>query len=124
MVQEAFLSAYQSLDGFKGDSQFFTWLYRIAVNTAISHKRKRRITLRIENRNGEAPLDPADPDLLYDDVTLIDHAWTRPWSVTRSFRRAARPVWTEYLCGENNNLVLAPDGRRAVSASDDQMLRL
>jgi RNA polymerase sigma-70 factor (ECF subfamily) len=61
VVQEAFLSAYQSLDGFKGDSQFFTWLYRIAVNTAISHRRKRRITLRIENRNGEESLDPADP---------------------------------------------------------------
>ena len=39
VVQEAFLNAYQSLDSFKGDSLFFTWLYRIAVNTAISLKR-------------------------------------------------------------------------------------
>src|SRR5437588_9758598 len=30
-VQEAFLHAYQSLDSFKGDSLYFTWLYRIAV---------------------------------------------------------------------------------------------
>ena len=43
VVQEAFLSAYQSLDSFKGDSLFFTWLYRIAVNTAISLKRKQRV---------------------------------------------------------------------------------
>ena len=41
-VQDAFINAYQSLNSFKGDSQFFTWLYRIAINTAISLKRKNR----------------------------------------------------------------------------------
>ena len=62
VVQDAFLNAYQSLDGFKGDSQFFTWLYRIAVNTAISHKRKQRLTLSIDaGRNGEARVEPLDP---------------------------------------------------------------
>ena len=45
VVQEAFLSAYQSLDSFKGDSLFFTWLYRIAINTAISLKRKQRVAV-------------------------------------------------------------------------------
>src|SRR5437588_3618473 len=48
VVQDAFLNAYQSLDGFKGDSLFFTWLYRIAVNTAISYKRKQRVPLSID----------------------------------------------------------------------------
>src|SRR5207247_7737334 len=47
VVQEAFLNAYQSLDNFKGDSLFFTWLYRIAINTAISFKRKQRAVLSI-----------------------------------------------------------------------------
>ena len=62
VVQEAFLNAYQSLDGFKGDSLFFTWLYRIAVNTAISLKRKQRVVLRMETgRNGESSIDPLDP---------------------------------------------------------------
>jgi RNA polymerase sigma-70 factor (ECF subfamily) len=61
VVQDAFLNAYLSLDGFKGDSQFFTWLYRIAVNTAISHKRKQRLTLSIDSgRNGEGKVDPID----------------------------------------------------------------
>lgn len=60
VVQEAFLNAYQSLDSFKGDAQFFTWLYRIAVNTAISLKRKRRVLARIPDRNGENPIEPAD----------------------------------------------------------------
>jgi RNA polymerase sigma-70 factor (ECF subfamily) len=62
VVQEAFLSAYQSLDGFKGGSLFFTWLYRIAVNTAISLKRKRRVMVRMESGvNGEPGQEPADP---------------------------------------------------------------
>jgi len=61
VVQEAFLSAYQSLDGFKGDAQFFTWLYRIAVNTAISLKRKQRAVVSIDaGRNGESAIDPID----------------------------------------------------------------
>jgi RNA polymerase sigma-70 factor (ECF subfamily) len=43
VVQETFLDAYQSLHTFKAESQVFTWLYRIACNTAISMKRKRRL---------------------------------------------------------------------------------
>jgi RNA polymerase sigma-70 factor (ECF subfamily) len=64
VVQEAFLHAYQSLDSFKGDAQFFTWLYRIAVNTAISHKRKRRIVARIDGPNGPGAAEPFDPSPL------------------------------------------------------------
>lgn len=48
VVQEAFLSAYQALDSFKGDSLFYTWLYRIAFNTAVSLKRKQKAVLRLE----------------------------------------------------------------------------
>ncbi len=61
VVQEAFLNAYQSLDSFKGDSLFFTWLYRIAVNTAISLKRKKRVMVRIAGQDGEGAIDPFDP---------------------------------------------------------------
>ena len=62
VVQEAFVNAYQSLDSFKGDSLFFTWLYRIAVNTAISLRRKQRVVLSIEaGQNGEGGIEPLDP---------------------------------------------------------------
>jgi RNA polymerase sigma-70 factor (ECF subfamily) len=61
VVQDAFLNAYQSLDGFKGDSLFFTWLYRIAVNTAISHRRKQRVLLSIDaGPNGANRVQPLD----------------------------------------------------------------
>ena len=68
VVQDAFLNAYQSLDGFKGDSLFFTWLYRIAVNTAISHKRKQRVLLSIDaGLGGASSVEPHD-----------DSAYSRP----------------------------------------------
>jgi RNA polymerase sigma-70 factor (ECF subfamily) len=61
VVQEAFLNAYQNLGSFKGDSQFFTWLYRIAMNTAISLKRKQRATVSLSGeRDGDLGLEPAD----------------------------------------------------------------
>lgn len=37
VTQEAFLKAYRALDGFRGESAFYTWLYRIAVNTVKNH---------------------------------------------------------------------------------------
>ena len=37
VVQEAFIKAYRALPNFRGDSQFYTWLYRIGVNTAKNY---------------------------------------------------------------------------------------
>lgn len=62
VVQEAFLSAYQALRSFKGDALFFTWLYRIAVNTAISFRRKRKAVLRLYGDDDQLTIEPADED--------------------------------------------------------------
>ena len=37
VVQDAFIKAYRAIGNFRGESQFYTWLYRIAVNTAKNH---------------------------------------------------------------------------------------
>src|SRR5574340_861591 len=37
VAQEAFIKAYRALPGFRGDSAFYTWLYRIGINTAKNH---------------------------------------------------------------------------------------
>ena len=42
VLQEAFLKAYEHLDSFKGDSKFYTWIVRIAVNEALMKLRKRK----------------------------------------------------------------------------------
>jgi len=50
-------------------------------------------------------LDAANADILRDDITTVDHALTRPWTVTRSYSRERSPHWYEYPCGENNEHV-------------------
>ena len=60
VVQDVFVNAYTSLKSFKGDSELFTWLYRIAFNTAISFKRRRRGMVRIDGRGDEGGIDPED----------------------------------------------------------------
>jgi RNA polymerase sigma-70 factor (ECF subfamily) len=37
VAQEAFIKAYRALPNFRGESQFYTWMYRIAINTAKNH---------------------------------------------------------------------------------------
>jgi hypothetical protein len=45
-------------------------------------------------------LDKADPNLLHDEMTVTDHALTRPWTVMKTYKRSAeaRPQWDEYMC--------------------------
>lgn len=40
IAQDVFVKAYKGLKGFKSEAGFYTWLYRIAINTTLSHRRK------------------------------------------------------------------------------------
>jgi len=67
MTQEAFLKAYRSLKGFRGDSAFYTWLCRILVNLCRDHLRKKRFRtrflsfLRDEDESAD-PIEKSVPD--------------------------------------------------------------
>ena len=53
-------------------------------------------------------LDKANPSLLHDDITTIDHALTRPWVVNKIYQRVVtdKPIWFGHqVCGEGNNHV-------------------
>jgi hypothetical protein len=65
-------------------------------------------------------LDKADRDLLKAEITTIDDAFTRPWTVTRHYKREHKPVWPEYLCTENNTHVRI--GREFYFRSADGLL--
>jgi hypothetical protein len=51
--------------------------------------------------------DKADPTILHDEITVVDHALTRPWTVDKKYvlRPAPRPNWTEAYCTENPTMV-------------------
>jgi len=60
VVQEAFVQAYLKLDSFQRNSAFYTWLYRIACNTAISRKRRKRVETSVDRNRDELGAEPAD----------------------------------------------------------------
>ena len=63
LLQEIFIKVWNSLDGFRGDSEPFTWLWRIATNETISNLRKARVraALRFSTIDAEAERI-SDPD--------------------------------------------------------------
>jgi len=57
-------------------------------------------------------LDKNDPNILHDEITVFDHALTRPWSVDKTFQRNPdpHPVWMEQDCNEGNvNIVIGKE---------------
>ena len=57
--QEAFARAYRKLDTYAGNSQFYTWLARIAMNLLISHRRKKRIENQATREGFDVVLESA-----------------------------------------------------------------
>jgi RNA polymerase sigma factor (sigma-70 family) len=64
LAQDAFVKAWQAIRTFKGDASFYTWVYRIAVNTCLNHlKTKRNRTLHLSLNDLE--INPEnDPELV------------------------------------------------------------
>jgi hypothetical protein len=65
-------------------------------------------------------LDKTDPNVLWDEVTTVDHALTRPWTIARSFRRDRNPTWVEFVCAEANTYVFI--GKETYTTSVDGRL--
>lgn len=63
-------------------------------------------------------LDKTNPDILHDEITTIDHALTRSWTVMKNYRRVRKPTWIEAVCMELNphvrigkeNYMMSADG--------------
>jgi hypothetical protein len=62
-------------------------------------------------------LDKADANILNNQITVIDNALTRPWTVTRKARRETKKVsWSEYICNEDNHHVTIGNENYMVNA--------
>ena len=67
VTQEAFIKAYRALPGFRGDSAFYTWLYRIAINTAKNHLVSR------SRRPPDTDIDASDGEFTAESGVLEDN---------------------------------------------------
>ena len=77
VAQEVFLRAYDNLNNFKFDSKFYSWLYRIAVNTSLNYinskeKRKEKETISDESCLNNLNTSPDNPSDYYQMMELID----------------------------------------------------
>ncbi len=66
VAQEAFVKAYRGLETFRGESAFYTWLYRIAINTAKNH------LVAEKRRTPESEISAQDAELYSDNAALRD----------------------------------------------------
>jgi hypothetical protein len=80
--------------GFKGPRHYD------AAGTPLHHDNQSVFKERIY-------LDKNDKNIMHNEITVYDHALTRPWTVTRDLRRNPnpRPTWREFICTENNPYV-------------------
>ncbi len=99
VAQEAFIKAYRALPNFRGQSAFYTWLYRIAINTAKNHlvARKRRPT--------DQDIDVADAELYGHTEHLSDVDTPEANALTEEIRRVVMSTIEE----------LPPDLRTAIA---------
>ncbi|WP_067587904.1 RNA polymerase sigma factor RpoE [Endozoicomonas ascidiicola] len=88
VAQEAFIKAYRALDKFRGDSSFYTWLYRIAVNTAKNHlvSKGRRLPVSdvdvhdadfLETATSLRIVDTPERNLYCDEIEQVIHSVIR-----------------------------------------------
>lgn len=68
VAQETFLKAYRAIDRFRGDSAFYTWIYRIAINTAKNH------LVAMDRRTPAGGLESAESDMMERDARFEDIA--------------------------------------------------
>jgi hypothetical protein len=66
--------------------------------------------------------DKADPKILHDQITVLDHALTRPWIVDKKYvlESNPRPEWSEAYCTENPSMIAI--GKESYFLSGDGML--
>jgi len=81
VAQEAFIKAYRALPNFRGESQFYTWLYRIAINTAKN-------SLAAQARRPQtASVDGLEPEQLADIAGQTDNASPERLLLTAELKR-------------------------------------
>lgn len=94
VAQESFIKAYRAIDGFRGDSAFYTWLYRIVVNTAKNY-------LQARKRRPQSSLALDDEEQFSDHVEALQEVETPE---TRLVRDQLKSLIDEAIAGLSEDL--------------------
>ena len=73
LTQDVFVKVYKSAQTFKGKSKFSTWIYRIAVNTCLNYKKKKRLVMESLDKSGNQLVK----ELVAPDSTTPEEQFTR-----------------------------------------------
>jgi RNA polymerase sigma-70 factor, ECF subfamily len=84
VTQEAFIKAYRALPKFRGDSQFYTWLYSIAINTAKNY------LVSKSRRPSSTDIDVADAEQFADNEKLIDDTSPEDFIMTQELSQVIK----------------------------------
>jgi RNA polymerase sigma-70 factor, ECF subfamily len=80
ITQDAFVQAFLKLESFRGSAAFYTWLYRVGFNLAMSHMRKQHAVGSLDHaktKSGSEPVDrqpPPEADFAREEETKLVHA--------------------------------------------------
>lgn len=90
ITQDAFVKAYENIASFKGESSFYTWIYRIVVNKAIDLRRRqrRKPTVALEDRGRQADRDDSWEDSLADEGPIDPYERTRSMEMSERMQEA------------------------------------
>lgn len=90
VVQDAFVQAYLKLEGFQGASAFYTWLYRITFNVAVSRRRRQKPTIsmdRTRQLTGEEPISRcASPSMRLEQQERVEQIQAALTTLTEEHR--------------------------------------
>lgn len=89
ITQEAFIKAYRALPGFRGESAFYTWLYRIAINTA------KNLLMSSRRRMVDYNVDLNDPDDYTSQVLLKHNDTPEGLLLTEEIRQTVHAAMAE-----------------------------
>ena len=102
-------STRSALDDFAARETNRALLTRTSVADALLLLHENGLPLHNDNQSiitERIFLDKQDPNILHNEITVFDHALTRPWTVDKRYRRLDEVVWYEDNCTEDNHHVI------------------
>jgi RNA polymerase sigma-70 factor (ECF subfamily) len=92
VVQEALVQAYRKLGSFRAESRFYTWLYRIAMNLALSYQRRKKPMMSIDQVREQTGSEPVDRQVGPEGLVVRQEQIKQLWAALDQLPHQAREI--------------------------------